>query len=87
MAVSKELTACREKRKRLKSDLQKLAAAPDSPATRLKLLIAKRDLQDLVRQMREHQTAAGQQMARSTAVTQAVNAYARTAQAWKNRGR
>ena len=85
--MSDELKICQEKRKRLKAEIDRLVTAPASPANRLKLLILKRDLQDLVRQMRQNQAAVGQQMSRSTAVTQAVHAYARTAEIWKNRGR
>jgi|GEM_PF-2816702 len=85
--MSDDLKACRERHRRLKADIRKLEAEPRSQATKLKLLVLRRDLQDLVRRMRQEQTEVGQQMSRSTAVTQAVNAYARTAEVWKNRGR
>ncbi|PVB61951.1 hypothetical protein [Labrenzia sp. 011] len=85
--MSDHLKACQEQHRRLKADIMKLEAETRSQATRLKLQVLKRDLQDLVRRMRREQAEVGQQMSRSTAVTQAVNAYARTAEVWKNRGR
>lgn len=85
--MSDHLKACQERYRRLKDDILKLEAESRSQATRLKLLVLKRDLQDLVRKMRQEQAEVGQQMSQSTAVTQAVNAYAKTAEVWKNRGR
>ncbi|KZM50498.1 hypothetical protein [Labrenzia sp. OB1] len=85
--MSDHLKVCQERYRRLKDDILKLEAESRSQSTRLKLLVLKRDLQDLVRKMRQEQAEVGQQMSQSTAVTQAVNAYARTAEVWKNRGR
>ncbi|MBN9672041.1 hypothetical protein [Roseibium aggregatum] len=85
--MSGDLKACREKHRRLKQEIRRLEAEPRSPATKLKLLVAKRNLQDLIRHMREKQAEAGSQMSRSTAVSQAVNVYARTAQALKTQGK
>jgi hypothetical protein len=85
--MNDHLKACQERHRRLKADIVKLEAGSRSQATRLKLQVLKRDFQDLVRRMRQEQAEIGQQMSRSTAVTQAVNAYAKTAEVWKNRGR
>ncbi|MES0885268.1 hypothetical protein [Roseibium sp. SCP14] len=85
--MSEDLKACREARKRLKAEVLRLEGASRNATFRLRLLVAKRDLQDLIRQMRQQQAETGRKMSRSTAITQAVNAYARTAQAWKTQGR
>jgi len=87
MSDAKDLRACSERRRRLMAETGVLAKSPRTAATRLKLLVLKRDLQEVVRCLRERQAAIGNRMSRSTAAAQAVNAYARTAQAWKNKGR
>ncbi len=85
--VTPELKASADMRRRLMAQVRSLEVSAGSASSRLKLMLLKRDLQDVVRDLREQQSLVGQQMSRSTAVTQAVNAYARTAQAWTNKGR
>ncbi|MEP0235763.1 hypothetical protein [Roseibium sp.] len=86
-AMTEELKACKEEHRRLKAEILRLEAAPRSPAQKLRLLVCKRDLQDLMRRMRQQQQAAGEKMSRSTTATQVIGAYSRTVDTLKKQGR
>jgi len=86
-AMTEELKACKEERRRLRAEILRLEAAPRSAAQKLRLLVCKRDLQDLMRRMRQQQEAAGEKMSRFTTATQVIGAYSRTIDTLKKQGR
>lgn len=79
-----QLSACQEKRRRLAEEVRRLEAGAASPSSRLKLLLIKRDLEDLIRLMRKQQSETGEKTSRTTTAAKAVSAYARTAKNLKD---
>lgn len=70
--------------KALQCELSRLEAKPGHPSRKLLLLVLKKDLQDLVHQMRRQQREIRQKMSKTTRANQAANAYSNSIHLSKN---
>lgn len=61
--------------RRLTSELHSLEKAPDEPSKKLRMLLLKRDFEDLLKEMREAQAEVGETISRSSASARAASAY------------
>lgn len=85
--MSDDLRKLKDRHKRLHAEIVRIGAGGNTPARKLKLLLLKKDLEEVTREMRAQQKETGAKMSRSTAASQAAGAYARMANAWKSQGR
>lgn len=74
--MSDELTALTERLKRLQAEAQVLLKAAPGNSRKLKMLLLKNDLQELLRELRKGQAGVGQQRSSQLAASTAATAYA-----------
>ncbi len=66
-----------EKLRQLTSEARRLGESPQTQTTRLRIMLLKKDLQGLLKDLRQGRTEVGRQKARQLAVSTAAGAYAR----------
>ncbi|MBD8891326.1 hypothetical protein [Roseibium litorale] len=71
--------------RRLSSEIRRLARDQGNPAARLNLLLLKRDLQDLLREMRAGKTEVSSTQSRAHSASRVAGAYAVQAQRIKTK--
>ncbi|MBO0346555.1 hypothetical protein [Roseibium limicola] len=61
--------------RRLTNELHRLEQAPDEPSKRLRMLLLKRDFEDLLKEMKDAQEEVSETISRSGATARAASAY------------